>query len=104
MDKYVNSVRHNLYNYLKDNDMKVNKKKFDEIIDAGLFSDLGNRMGNKVANDMNVRAELDTIFTEKDYYLRLIEGLDEPSEWNNFFGVMVIFLIIAFIYAISKSY
>jgi len=101
-DKYINTIRRNLYNYLKDNNMKVNKRKFDEIIDAGLFSDLGNRMGNKVADDKNVRAALDTIFTEKDYYLSLIEGYDD-NNWNNFFGVVLIFLILAFVYIILKN-
>lgn len=107
MNKYVEQVRRNLYNYLDSHDLKVNKRKFDEIIDAGLFDDLGNRMGNKVADDKNVRATLDKIFTEKDYYLGLIEGFDHtpnfdiPSnnnKWHGISAIVLLILIISFIY------
>lgn len=79
MNEFVKNVRTKLYHELNKSNLKVNKRKFDEIIDAGLFQDLGNRMGNKVANDPNVRSSLDKIFTEKDYYLGLIEGFNDQG-------------------------
>jgi hypothetical protein len=95
MNDFVNKVRKNLWRYLRDNDLRVNKRKFDEIISAGLFDDLGNRMGNKVADDKNVRASLDQIFTEKDYYLGLIEGFDdEDNDFRGAFYEMGITLIV----------
>lgn len=94
MDELVNKVRGNLYDYLNKNDLLVNKKKFDEIIDAGLFTDLGNRMGNKVANDPNVRSCLNDIFTEKDYYLRLVEGFTEKKNNDTFNWLWIVIFII----------
>lgn len=98
MNEYVAKIRKDLYKYLNDNNLKVNKKKFDEIIDAGLFNDLGNRMGNKVADDKNVRQTLETIFTEKDYYLQLVEGFDDAKKWHIWAGILIIVLIIVMIY------
>ena len=112
MNQLVKNVRIKLYNELNRSNLKVNKQKFDEIIDAGLFTDLGNRMGNKVANDTNVRASLDKIFTEKDYYLSLIEGFDENNsklENNNLFtidrfmGLLLILLILLYVYMLTKK-
>jgi len=115
MNQLVKNVRLNLYKYLDENNLKVNKRKFDEIIDAGLFDDLGNRMGNKVANDKNVRASLDQIFTEKDYYLGLIEGFDgEYKEeqlsgysgiftWNRITGLILILVVLLYVYMLAKK-
>lgn len=102
MDELVKRVRTNLYNYLNKNNLKVNKQKFDEIIDAGLFVDLGNRMGNKVANDANVRASLNNIFTEKKYYLGLIEGFETGN--NNLNMIIIFIILLGLIYMLySKS-
>ncbi|QKF94244.1 hypothetical protein QKU48_gp0786 [Fadolivirus algeromassiliense] len=116
MDEFVKNVRTKLYHELNKNNLKVNKRKFDEIIDAGLFQDLGNRMGNKVADDPNVRSSLDKIFTEKDYYLGLIEGfnnqdLEQESSFKLPFrithgrigGLLLLLLIIFLVYERSKK-
>jgi hypothetical protein len=91
-------IRTKLYHDLVKSNMKVNKKKFDEIIDAGLFQDLGNRMGNKVANYKNVRHVLDDMFSEKNYYLDLIENFNnKPQQTNvnvNFYILLIIILIV----------
>ena len=85
--------------------MKVDKKKFDEIIDAGFFADLGNRMGNKVANDPHVRANINDIFTEKDYYLYLLEGFDEKpkSNYEKWFGLFILVVVIGLIYLAYRN-
>lgn len=83
-DAYIKKVQNELYDYLLKNDMKVDKKKFDEIISAGLFDDLGNRMGNKVANYQMINKHLHDIFKQKGYYRDLIEMFyGKPSENNN---------------------
>jgi hypothetical protein len=95
LEELAKKIRLKIYNYLNQNNLKVNKKKFDEIMDAGLFTDLGNRMGNKVFNDKNVRAGLNEIFTEKDYYLGLIEGFgDDPVKKSNGVWWLVVILLI----------
>lgn len=91
MDKIVTDVRKKIYDDLKRNNLIVNKQKFDNIIDAGLFADLGNRMGNKVANYKNVNKTLNDIFTEKQYYLGLVEGFDGGS---GFGGLMILIIIV----------
>ncbi|ARF11511.1 hypothetical protein Klosneuvirus_1_368 [Klosneuvirus KNV1] len=100
MNSLVGKVRKDIYDYLDKNDMKVDKKKFDEIITAGLFADLGNRMGNKVANDPHVRESVNDIFTEKDYYLYLIEDFNtEPkSKYQIWFGLLILLIVIIMIY------
>lgn len=110
MNQIVKDIRKKLYNELKNNNLKVNKKLFDQIIDAGLFQDLGNRMGNKVANDKNVRASIDQIFTEKDYYLGLIEGFDDNSSLFSFEiphskigGLILLIFVLLLVYEVSKK-
>ena len=105
MNSLVNKVRKDIYDYLDKNDMKVDKKKFDEIITAGLFADLGNRMGNKVANDPHVRESVNDIFTEKDYYLYLIEDFNtEPkSKYQIWFGLLILLIVIIMIYLAYRN-
>ena len=116
-------IRKKIYDDLIKNDMKVNKREFDRIIDAGLFQDLGNRMGNKVANYDNVESTLDSMFDEKRYYLSLIEGFNDDSnvndaytaikepfepfekkfEFGNGFSILMIVLIILFLVYMERS-
>lgn len=105
MNQLVDKVRKDIYNYLVNNDMKVDKRKFDEIIDAGFFADLGNRMGNKVANDPHTRASINDIFTEKDYYLYLLEGFEEKPQHNyeKWFGLFILIVIIGLIYMAYRN-
>lgn len=105
MNSLVSKVRKDIYDYLVKHDMKVDKKKFDEIITAGLFADLGNRMGNKVANDPRVRKSVNDIFTEKDYFLYLIEDFNtEPkSKYQIWLGLLVLFVVIVMIYLAYRN-
>lgn len=114
MNQIAKNIWLKIYKYLDKHNLKVNKKKFDEIMDAGLFVDLGNRMGNKVANDKNVSATLDHIFTEKDYYLGLIEGFEDErfnveSQNNNnnifkwVYGICLLIILLVLLYMKFKK-
>lgn len=103
LNNMVNKVRKDIYDYLVKNDMKVDKKKFDEIITAGLFADLGNRMGNKVASDPHVRSTVNDIFTEKDYYLYLIEGFEPKSNYERWAGLFILIVACIFIYLAYRN-
>ncbi len=46
-NKYINKVWEDNYKYLNDNNGIVNKQKFDDIINSGMFYDTGVRSGNK---------------------------------------------------------
>jgi hypothetical protein len=96
MNELVKNTRLNLYKYLNDNNLKVNKQKFDEMIDAGLFDDLGNRMGNKVISDKNVSMIPFTAQNEKNYYLNLIEGYGTTN--ISIWYIIVLILLIIVIY------
>lgn len=102
-------IREKIYRDLVKSNMKVNKRKFDELISAGLFQDLGNRMGNKVANYENVKSSLDNIMDEKGYYLSLIEGFEEEQKvdkkTNGFgdYGILVIVLMILILIYTQKN-
>ncbi len=76
MNNMIKDIKTKIYHDLAKNGLMVDKKKFDDIIDAGLFQDLGNRMGNKVANYSEIRVQLDDIFSENDYYLSLLEDFN----------------------------
>ena len=82
---------------------------FDEIIDAGLFADLGNRMGNKVANYKNVRSTLDSLMDEKGYYLSLIEDFSESDKKEkhksnyNLYIFLIVFIVAVYVYLNRSS-
>lgn len=101
-NQIVNGIRKRLIDVLIKNNFKVNKKRFDDIIDAGLFADLGNRMGNKVISDKNVSAVIDRVFTENDYYRQLIEGFETNDNSYMFYLVLFVILIV-FIAVIFKK-
>ena len=79
-DKYIAKVQKDLYDDLLKNDMKVDKKKFDAIITAGLFDDVANRMGNKSSDWNDTRNIVHEIFKQKGYYRDLIENFDDSIE------------------------
>ena len=78
-NKFVAKVIKNIYKYLDENNLKVDKKMFDHIITSGLFDDVGNRMGNKSINIDNVSDALDKVMWEKGHYLKMIEGFGEDN-------------------------
>lgn len=110
-NEYIAKVQTDLYNYLLKNDLKVNKQKFDEIISAGLFDDVGNRVGNKVANYEEVNKNLHEIFKQKGYYRDLIEMFkddDNKNSGNMFGGIgfvgLILLLVVIWIFFIKNSF
>lgn len=109
-DKIVQDTRKRIYDYLNKNNLKVNKAMFDDIITAGLFDDLGNRMGNKSTNIMHIRDNVDNLMREKDYYLQLVENFDgtdtetKKSDKNVAYGVFWIVVFLLMIVVLYKMY
>jgi len=96
MNSLVKKIKIDLYNDLYNNNLKVNKKKFDEIISAGLFQNIGIRMNNLDINKNNVKNTINQIFTEKNYYLNLIEDF-MPNHIDNYKINILFILIIIFV-------
>jgi len=88
----IKQIRTDLFNYLIKNNMKVNRKMFDKIIDAGLFDHIGNRMGNKI-NFKDIQNTVDEYMLYNNYYNNLLEGFDYNY---NFIYLIVLILIILF--------
>lgn len=80
----IDKLRKKIWQDLDKYNLKVNKQKFDEIISAGLFDDVGNRMGNQSNNLMNLRDTVDRVMWEKDYYSQILEGFDGDSKIEGF--------------------
>lgn len=102
MNNLVKTTRRDIYNYLDKHDMKVNKKKFDEIIDAGLFDDLDRSLGNHAKNYTNISEAVDSLFTEKGYYLGLIEDFAGGDNNNNGMILVCLLVIICVLYGWYK--
>ncbi len=51
-NQYIKDTQNNLYKYLENNDFKVDKQKFDEIIEAGMFDNLHLHPGNMSSKDL----------------------------------------------------
>lgn len=101
VNKMVKDLRIKIYNYLDKNDMKVDKRTFDNIITAGLFDYVGNRMGNKSRNMYDVKNTIRDSLYEKNIYLKLIEDFNSENINSNISIVKmlsIIFIIILVIY------
>lgn len=105
MDELVKKTRAKILTDLKKNNFMVNKQKLDTIIDVGLFNEVGNRLGNKVANDTNIKESLNVIFAEKDHFTGLLEGFEENtnSYGNKIFGGLILLFVILFVYYYRKN-
>jgi hypothetical protein len=79
-DKNIDELKLKIYKYAKDNNIKLNRKQVDQIISAGLFYQVMNRMSNFSINFLNVSQTLDSIMKENKYYDKMIEGFDEDEE------------------------
>jgi hypothetical protein len=93
-DKLVEETRKEVYKYLNDNNLKVDRSTFDKIITAGLFDDLGNRAGNKATDMMSINDSVNQYMADKDYYLDLVEGFGSPESRPSI-RYLIYFVIIA---------
>lgn len=104
LDDYMVKLRKDIHKRLMDNDLKVDKKLFDEIITAGLFDEVGNRMGNASTNMMELDDNVDRVMWEKGYYTQLIEGFRKENEqiWDKkpkvYLWMVLIVIFVAIIY------
>lgn len=89
-DREIKQLRQEIYNSLIKNNMRVDKRLFDKIITAGLFDHVGNRLGNKSMNFLDVKDNVDTILRQNDYYLQMVEGYGS----NNVLYLWAIVLLI----------
>jgi hypothetical protein len=106
-NEYVKRIQNELLAHLIKNNLKVNKKKFDEIISAGLFDDLGSKMGGLDTTYKNVYDTLGNIFNQSDYKLDgLVEKFDMIDYNTNYHINMIVFVIVLFIclYAYTHYY
>jgi len=101
VNQIVKEVKTKIYKYLDKNDMKVNKRIFDDIITAGLFDYVGNRMGNKSRNIYNVKNSVRDALYEKGIYMKLIEDFkgNNPSQsYSNIVCIIILIIIVIYIY------
>ena len=99
MAENIQKVRSDLMEKLKKSGYKVNKRFFDEIISAGLFTSLGERLRNKNVNLDNVKGALADMFLENGFYQKMINHrrIERFSEANNNYLWIFIFIFILFI-------
>lgn len=76
-NKLVKNTRKKIHEYLDKNNMLVDKKIFDDIIDAGLFQRVANRMGNKSINFIDAQRAVNDEFNDRGYMLQMIEDFDK---------------------------
>lgn len=112
MDEFVKKTKVKLYKELDKNNLRVNKRLFDELITAGLFEHVGNRMGNRAINNDNVQDTLNRTLWEKQHYLNTIEDfgpityLDQEYMptfnrlWNEYTVFwLILMVLVAFVFA-----
>lgn len=76
-NKQIQEIQRKVWEQLLNKDMHVDKKLFDEVMSAGLFADVGNRMRNKAVNYKNVyNAVLQSIPSNRGLTM---EGFGESS-------------------------
>lgn len=104
-NKVIDEVRQRIFDYLIKNGMKVNKNLFDQIISAGMFDNLGNRMRNKSVNLVDVQVAVDGYLNDSNGYAILFENFsDSPIKKSfNYYYLCLFVVIILFILLIYKS-
>lgn len=73
-NNYRNKLKESILEYLKKNNMKVNKKVLDTILSAGFFERVKGRVGNKAASYTEIVKAVDDSLNDYDYYAKFIEG------------------------------
>lgn len=94
----ISKARENIYKYLEKSGLRVDKKKFDEIITDGLFDDIGNRAGNKSSNK-DIANAVDQIINEKNYFAIIkTEGFGFNYSKKYLFLIVILILIMIYYY------
>ena len=105
-DKIVRDTREELYKILLQNDFLVDKRLFDQVITAGMFEDIANRMGNKSSNFVEIRDTVDGLLSEKNLYQKLTENVSDnynskehftQSSYLNYGSFFLLVIILIFI-------
>lgn len=101
-NKEVMKARNDIYKYLEKSGLRVDKKEFDKIMFAGLFDDIGNRMGNK---SMNTEDAVNDIMSEKNYFAIITPKTIENFGYNysnKSLLILLILIILIIIYYTKK--
>lgn len=109
-EELIQQVRNDLMEKLRKANYKVDKRLFDEIITAGLFSNLGERLRNDGVNLDKVKGALDDMFMENGDYQKMInyaqierfEGF-EGQNYDYTWLIVLIVIIIMLAYAYYKK-
>lgn len=105
-NQMIDEIRKRIYEYLIANDMKVNKHTFDQIISAGMFDHLGNRMKNKSVNLVDVQNAVDDYFISTNGYNLLLENFTVSKESigapNYYIGVFCVLILIFLFFCVIR--
>ena len=124
--KYREKLKNDILKYLKNNNMRVNKRILDIILSNGFFERVSNRMGNKYKaygmpqslRDLrpsacrgSVKHAIGDVMNKYDYYSKLIEGFGNVEGFDNvkhnknyLLYIVIIIIIIIIIYRIFNLY
>lgn len=73
-------LKKDISEYLRKNNMKVNKQTLDLILSSGFFERVSNRVGNKALTYKNVEYAVNEITNDADYFLKLMEGYNSNND------------------------
>ncbi|ARF09563.1 hypothetical protein Indivirus_1_186 [Indivirus ILV1] len=108
-EEMIQKIRTDLMEKLKKSNYKVDKKLFDELISAGLLTNLGERLRNKTVNLDTVRGALDDMFTENRDFGKMIEYRQierfENNKYNHDYTwlFIILFIIITLVYVYYQN-
>lgn len=105
---YGNDMKFNIYKNLDKKNLKVNKIKFDKILDT-ILKNLRFPLNNKEVNCENILLSLHEMFTQNHHY-ELIEAFNKNSNFINYdnnvlkINAIVIVLIVVIIIILYLLY
>nr|QBK88522.1 MAG: hypothetical protein LCMiAC01_01990 [Mimivirus LCMiAC01] len=100
---YREKLKNKILDYLKKNNLRVNKQVLDVILSAGFFERVRNRMGNKYTGYKSTRHSVDDAMNEYNYYATLIEGYDQKETNYGIYIIIFIILLSIFVYYAYKQ-
>ena len=99
--EYRETLKNQILQYLKKNNMKVNKKVLDVILSNGFFELVQNRAGNKATEYNNVIHVINDIDNEYNYFSRLIEGYNEDNDPYILVLPIIVIIVIALYFVLK---